>query len=236
VKRVWSRREFVLATAAGTAAVTVKRSLAPAAVVVFQGDSVTASARDRTIAAPNDPAALGAGYPLLIAASILQGAARLAWQFFNRAVGGDKVPDLVSRWDADTLALNPNVVSVLIGVNDYWHRQRGYTGTVADYETQYGTLLGATRRARPSVALVVLEPFVLRCGEVDGSWFPEFDERRAAAARVAERVGAAFVPLQAAFDAAAARTGPEHWAPDGVHPSPAGHALIAERWRVVVGA
>jgi lysophospholipase L1-like esterase len=48
-------------------------------------------------------------------------------------------------------------------------------------------------------------------------------------------VGARFVPLQAAFDARAAETGPEAWAKDGVHPTPAGHALIAQQWRAVVG-
>jgi lysophospholipase L1-like esterase len=52
---------------------------------------------------------------------------------------------------------------------------------------------------------------------------------------VAQTAGATFVPLQAAFDAAAARGGPAHWLADGVHPTPAGHALIAERWRTAVG-
>ena len=97
-----------------------------------------------------------------------------------------------------------------------------------------GVLIMA-RAALPNVTLVVLEPFVLRTGAVDAGWFPEFDERRAAAARVATAVGARFVPLQAVFDARAAESGPETWAKDGVHPTPAGHAVIAQQWRAVVG-
>ena len=147
-------------------------------------------------------------------------------------MSGDKVPDLASRWATDTLALQPDVLSILVGVNDFWHKlSKGYSGTVQQYEDQYVALLDETRRALPRVRLLVLEPFVLRCGAVDERWFPEFDERRSAARRVAQHAGASFVPLQAAFDELAKKGAPQYWAADGVHPTPAGHAVIAEQWR-----
>src|SRR5438445_604090 len=155
-----------------------------------------------------------------------------ALRFYNRGVSGDKVPDLTSRWATDTLPLEPDVLSILVGVNDFWHKlSKGYTGTVQQYEDQYVALLEQTRRALPRVRVLVLEPFVLRCGAVDEHWFPEFDERRAAARRVAQRAGASFVPLQAVFDDLSRRATPQYWAADGVHPTPAGHALLAEQWR-----
>jgi lysophospholipase L1-like esterase len=232
---VVDRRTMLRATAAGLAGLTLGATFPTTTTVVFHGDSITAAGRDGRTGGPNDATGLGAGYPFLIAAPVLQHAARDAWRFFNRARDGAKVPDLASHWAADVLALRPDILSVLVGVNDYWHRRRGYTGTAADYETGLTDLLRSTRRALPAVRLLVLEPFVLRCGAVDASWFPAFDERRAAAARSAEQARATFVPLQQAFDQAAARTGAAYWAPDGVHPTPAGHALIAERWREVVG-
>ena len=110
-------------------------------VVLFQGDSITDSGRNRTIAGPNVAAALGTGYPLLVASSMLR-ESDSPWRFFNRGVSGDKIPDLQARWSADTLALEPDVLSVLVGVNDFWHKRlKGYTGTVADYEAQYVDLL-----------------------------------------------------------------------------------------------
>ena len=136
------------------------------------------------------------------------------------------------RIEADTVALAPHVLSMLVGVNDFWHKlTHGYTGTVEDYENRYTALLEATRHALPRARLLVLEPFVLRCGAVDDRWFPEFDARRAAAARVARHAGVVFVPLQKVFDDLSRRAPPEYWAADGVHPTPAGHAVIAERWR-----
>ena len=93
-----------------------------------------------------------------------------------------------------------------------------------------------TRDALPRLNLIICEPFVLRCGAVNEKWFPEFDERRAAAARVAKGAGALWVPFQSMFDkAVAAGTKPEYWAADGVHPSVAGHALMAKTWREVAG-
>ncbi|HYT99710.1 MAG TPA: SGNH/GDSL hydrolase family protein [Gemmatimonadales bacterium] len=235
-----SRRDFVatagaLAGAALLPAATGDRTSSPPAdgtVVLFQGDSITDGGRDRGVADANAPRALGAGYPLLVASAALAAHPDRGLRFYNRGVSGNKVPDLEQRWADDTVALKPDVLSILVGVNDFWHKLgRGYTGTVQDYESQYAALLEETRRALPDVRLIVLEPFVLRCGAVDDRWFPEFDERRAAAQRVAQHARAAFVPLQRVFDDMARRAAPQYWAADGVHPTPAGHAVISEHWR-----
>ena len=233
-----SRREFLLAaTSAAALACAGRRSGAPSgSVVVFQGDSITDGGRDRAVLDPNNEAAFGSSYATLLMRELRAAHPEVPWRFYNRGISGNKLPDLQARWATDTIALRPDILSILAGVNDYWHTKSfGYTGTTADYERQYQTLLTETRTALPNVTLVVLEPFVLRVGAVDASWFPAFDERRAAAARVATAVGARFVALQAAFDARAAQTGAEALAKDGVHPTPAGHALIAQRWRAVVG-
>lgn len=232
---LWTRRDVVKTGLAAGAALWHIPSPPAAAVVVFQGDSVTDCGRNRAVADPNAAGPLGTGYPLLVASTELAAHPQSGLKFYNRGISGNKIPDLGQRWAADTIALQPDVLSILIGVNDFWHtKTHGYKGTVADYETGYAALLQATRQALPSVRLVVIEPFVLRCGAVDASWFPEFDERRAAAARVARRVGATFVPMQARFTALASRGTPEYWAADGVHPTAAGHGLIAERWRHAV--
>ena len=239
-----TRRDFVaLAAAASIGARSAASSLdalphgpPPAGpVVLFQGDSVTDCGRDRTDQAPNSTSALGTGYPLLIASTLLMSQPARGWQCFNRGTSGDKVPDLSARWAVDTLGLKPSVLSVLVGVNDYWRRRtHGYKGTLHDYESALTALLDSTRKALPSIRLVVVEPFVLRTGAVDATWFPDFADRQAAAARVAQRVGATFVTLQATFDTLASTPGPAYWASDGVHPTAAGHAVIAERWRASV--
>lgn len=236
-----TRRDFLAATAAlvGSARWPVAAAAGPpptpvpeGTVVLFQGDSVTDCGRNRAAVEANAAGALGSGYPLLVAAAALAAHPDRSLRFYNRGVSGNKVPDLQQRWDADTIALQPDVLSILIGVNDFWHKLgNGYTGTVQDYEDQYSALLAQTRQALPHVRLIVLEPFVLRCGAVDDRWFPEFDARRAAAARVAARARATFVGLQSVFDQNARAVPPQYWAADGVHPTPAGHAVIAEQWR-----
>lgn len=200
-------------------------------VVLFQGDSITDAGRDRTVAGPNVAAGLGTGYPLLIAARALAEQPMRDLSFYNRGVSGNTVPDLQARWQADTLDLQPDIVSIFIGVNDYWHTLMGtYKGTVDDYEAGYTALLRDTAAALPHAQLVVLEPFVLRCGVVTDAWFPEFDRRRAAARRVAKTVRATFVELQSPFDRLSQRVTPQHWSKDGVHPTPAGHNVIAQAW------
>ncbi|HID21045.1 MAG TPA: lipolytic protein G-D-S-L family [Planctomycetaceae bacterium] len=211
-------------------------SLKEGAVILFQGDSITDAGRIRKAKGPNDLAGLGRGYPLLLAGALLSEYPQKQLQIFNRGISGNKVPDLDRRWEKDTLALKPDVLSILIGVNDIWHKLSGrYNGTVEDYETGYRALLKRTLEALPDVRIVICEPFVLRCGAVDDRWFPEFDQRRAVAKRVADELGLLFVPFQTMFDQATQKAPPAYWAHDGVHPSIAGHALMAKTWRDVVG-
>ena len=202
--------------------------------VLFQGDSITDAGRSRQPAhadTPNEARGLGRGYASFAAASILTTAAPEDVRVFNRGISGNKVFQLAQRWQEDCLDLQPDIVSVLIGVNDIWHTRNGnYDGTPAIYERDYDTLLQRTRDALPGVQLVVCEPFVLMCGAVDDSWFPEFDKYRAASRRVAAKHGAVFIPFHSMFTEALAHHPAEHWARDGVHPTRAGAALMAKTW------
>jgi lysophospholipase L1-like esterase len=179
----------------------------------------------------NKQPGLGTGYAWLAAAELLIDRQDDALTFYNRGVSGNKVYQLAERWKEDCLELKPNVLSILIGVNDLWHKLNGkYEGTLEIYERDYKELFERTRKALPRVKLVICEPFVLRCGAVDEKWFPEFDAYRATAKKVAKHFRATFVPFQAMFDEAVKYAPPEHWAKDGVHPTPAGAALMAHLW------
>jgi lysophospholipase L1-like esterase len=204
--------------------------------ILFQGDSITDAGRDRGSRQRNDPVAMGRGYAYLAMCRLLADRPGSGLCVYNRGISGNRVPDLSARWSDDCVALQPDVLSILIGVNDLWHKMEGRSsGTVAEYESGYAELLEQTRRALPKTALVLCEPFALRCGAVTERWFPEFDERRAVAARLAQRSGAAFVPFQDIFERAVlAGAPPEYWAADGVHPTPQGHQLMADAWLAAV--
>jgi lysophospholipase L1-like esterase len=204
-------------------------------VILFQGDSITDVGRNRSSTGANNAGALGGGYPLIAASHMMRAHPDSGLQIFNRGVSGDKVPQLQARWDADTTALQPDILSILVGVNDLWHKLNGNSnGTVAEFESQYNDLLDGTKKLFPNVRLIILEPFVLMTGSVNEKWFPEFDQRRDAAARVAKRAGATFIPLQSMFTQLAKSAPASYWLADGVHPTIAGHAAIADRWRETV--
>jgi len=241
-----TRRTFVAGAAAVAAAhherlineVLGRRTTrqSPGGVLLFQGDSITDCGRNRRSTAANDPGGLGTGYPLLLASEVRNRRTDRDYQVYNRGVSGNTVEDLRARWNTDTLALKPSVLSILIGVNDIWHTRGGtYNGTVEKYEAGYDALLADTRDALPPVWLIVMEPFVLRTGAVSDDWFPEFDRYRAVAKRVAERHKATFVPLHDMFQDLARKAPSSYWLGDGVHPTLAGHAAIADEWLARTG-
>ena len=212
------------------------QKLAEGSVILFQGDSITDARRNRKENAANNPRGLGMGYPMMIAGGLMRDHPTSKLKIYNRGISGNKVPDLDARWQEDCIDLKPAIVSILIGVNDIWHKLNGrYDGTVQVYETGLRKLLARTAEALPQTRIVICEPFVLRCGAVNDSWFPEFDQRRAACKKVAQTLSLDFVPFQTMFDEATTDVPPNYWAADGVHPTMAGHALMAQKWREIVG-
>ena len=193
--------------------------------ILLTGDSITDWGRDRT-----DPTSLGHGYAGIVAA--LAGARRpdLGLTFLNRGVGGDTSAMLRARWEQDAVALAPTVVSVLVGINDTWRRYDGGLPTSADeYEENLRAIVGTAER------LVLVEPFLVPVTQGQHGWREDLDPRIAVVRRIATERQAVLVPADGLFAAAAARTGAATWAFDGVHPTPAGHGLLAEAWLDAVG-
>jgi lysophospholipase L1-like esterase len=215
-----------------------KRLLEPGNTIVFQGDSITDAGRNRKRQDEvNSSKAFGTGYAWFTASQLLVSQPQANYKTYNRGISGNKVYQLAERWQADCLDLKPDVLSILIGVNDYWHKKKhNYDGTVEKYETDFRSLVKSTKEALPNVRLVICEPFLLECGNVTPDWLPEFAPYQEAAQRVARESGAVFVPFQAMFTVATKVAPPEVWAADGVHPSPSGAVLMAQAWLEAVGA
>ncbi|MGW9114885.1 SGNH/GDSL hydrolase family protein [Microbacterium sp. NPDC055683] len=193
--------------------------MTPLPRIVLIGDSITDAGRDRS-----DRGSLGTGYAALIA-DALAGEAEVV----NVGISGDRAVDLEARWTDDVDALEPAVLSVYVGVNDTWRRfDRGDATSAEDFEATYRRLLSSD--AARSARLVLVEPFLLPVRAEQEEWRGDLDAKRDVVARLAGEAGAAFVPLHAILSAEAAHVGPAALAADGVHPTPAGAALIARAW------
>ena len=201
-------------------------------VILFQGDSITDAGRDKDVKTPNTSPMMGSGYAILAAGELLFRHAEKNLTIYNKGISGNKVHQLAERWDVDCIKLKPNVLSILIGVNDFWHtKTSGYQATVKTYEADYRALLNRTVAALPGVKLIIGEPFaVTGIRAVDDSWYPEFDKYRQAAQKLADEFKAVFIPYQKVFDEAQKRAPGVYWTHDGVHASLAGASLMANAW------
>ncbi|WP_328478172.1 GDSL-type esterase/lipase family protein [Actinoplanes sp. NBC_00393] len=182
--------------------------------VLCTGDSITDCGRRE------DPDHLGYGY---VRRLTVPGA-----RIVNTGIGGDLSADLAARWDRDVLAHSPDVLSVLIGINDVWRRYDG-AGQVTTAAEFAANLRGSLSRLQPGVRLILIEPFVLPVTEEQQRWEAEdLGEKRATVRELATEFGAAFLPAQQILTAAAAREGAAAIAADGVHPTDRGHELLAQ--------
>ncbi len=205
-------------------------------VILFQGDSITDAGRNKEETSFNTTKALGNGYAFMASSQLLYKHADKDLKIYNKGISGNKVYQLAERWDADCISLKPDVLSILIGVNDYWHMRNGkYDGTVETYRKDFHALLERTKKELPNVKLIIGEPFAVKgTSAVDDSWFPALGEYQAAAKQLAETFGAAFIPYQSIFTKAEKMAPGVYWTGDGVHPSVAGAQLMAQSWLEMV--
>jgi acyl-CoA thioesterase-1 len=200
-------------------------------VVLFQGDSITDAGRNR-----NDPNALGCGYVMMASGWFSARHAGKNVRFINRGISGNRVVDLEQRWKRDCLDLAPNWVSIMIGINDTWRAfDRNDPTATSAYEKSYRAILAAARDTL-GARFILMEPFVLPVPEDRRAWRPDLDPRIEVVHALAEEFKAILVPMDRIFAEAATKREPAYWAPDGVHPTPAGHALLAQSWLAAVEA
>lgn len=198
--------------------------------ILFQGDSITDCGRRQ------DERGLGDGYVSLVAAGLLGRFARKDITIMNRGISGNRARDLRARWEQDCLELKPDIVSVLIGINDTWRRYDSDDPTAAEaFREDYTNILEATRETL-GVPTVLCEPFLLPFPGDRVVWREDLDPKIAIVRDLARTLATVLVPLDGIFAAASVERECSHWTRDGVHPTAAGHGLISENWmRCVFG-
>ncbi|MBQ6863409.1 MAG: SGNH/GDSL hydrolase family protein [Clostridia bacterium] len=196
--------------------------------ILFQGDSITDVGRSRS----NDNER-GLGYPHLVCARLgLDNPEE--YNFINRGISGNRIVDLYARIKCDFINLQPDFLSILIGINDVWHEIGNQNGVSAEkFEKVYSMLIEEIKEACPDIKIMLMEPFVLPGPATVEHWeyFESETKLRAEAVkRIAEKYDLAFLPLQNLLDEACEKAPAVYWLADGVHPTAFGHELIAREW------
>jgi len=202
---------------------------------LFQGDSITDGGRSYNLDWNH---VYGQDYAYMITGRLNYDYPGNDYKIFNRGISGNTVNDLAARWQKDTMDIKPDLLSILVGINDvYAVVVKGEKITADDFRNSYDALLSQTTQALPEVKLVICEPFILPVGMVKNNpvpWTTEVQKRQPIVKDLATKYNAVFVPLQEAFDKAATKAPADHWIWDGIHPMPAGHELIAREWLKIV--
>jgi lysophospholipase L1-like esterase len=197
--------------------------------LLFIGDSITDCGRRELPYAP-----LGCGY-VNFAANFLQAKLpHLNLNIQNRGIGGDTTRDLKNRCQQDCLDLKPDIVSIMIGINDLWRKyaelpEKKQTHVPpAEYETNLRDLLSQIYDTCVS-QLILMEPFMF-CDDTTNPMLCDLPAYIEIVHKTAEEFGAWLVPVHTNYTNLKNKRPAEHWADDMVHPSPWAHAWIAKQW------
>ncbi|GAA0357517.1 SGNH/GDSL hydrolase family protein [Alkalibacterium iburiense] len=197
--------------------------------LLFIGDSITDVGRNR-----EDYGSLGHGFPLMIAAYLQAMYPEKRLTFLNRGIGGDRLIDLKNRWEDDCLDLNPDIVTILIGINDTWrnpHPEKKVSEEkLNEFEADYRYLLKSLLQ-RTDAKVILMEPFVLPYPKDRIVWREDLDHRIQIVRKMAREYQTELIPLDGLLNAAGIKNGFSYYTgEDGVHPTDAGHGTIAKYW------
>jgi acyl-CoA thioesterase I len=197
-----------------------KLSLADNSTILFQGDSITDAERRG-----NQNESLGDGYVMMIASWLSASYPEHRMKFINRGISGNRVSDLRHRWKKDCLDLRPNIVSILVGVNDlglpFWKSST----SMKSFQADYTNILEQTQQLKCQI--VLLEPFLVYAKD---NFLEELHKKIDIVRKLAHEFDTKLIPLNSIFMKACLKREPSFWSLDGVHPTLAGHALIAQSW------
>jgi lysophospholipase L1-like esterase len=198
--------------------------------LLFFGDSITDATRNREETL--NSSSYGYGFVIQIAGRIIPENPTL-YSIINEGISGNRITDLYARIKNSVWNKEPDVLTILIGVNDIWHEINYQNGVdIERYKKLYDILLEDTKKRLPNVKIVLMEPFVLRGSATIENFdrFLEVKDYAKVVKELAKKHEVHFIPLQDKFDKKAEEFGPEYYLWDGVHPSVAGATLIAEAW------
>jgi len=202
--------------------------LKAADTIVFIGDSITDAERHRQTYKP-----LGFGYVHFAGNLLWAKHTELNLSIVNTGVSGDTIRDMECRWEKDCIAHRPNVVSILVGINDVWQlaMEPEMAETAAglnEYEVTLNELLSRTRE-QCNCQFVLMEPFMF-CRDQDNAVLKTLKPYIEVVNRLAAKYDAVLVPLQHEIDSRIAEIPSQKWSADMVHPYLWAHAWIALRW------
>ena len=189
--------------------------------ILFQGDSITDAGRNR--ANIHD---LGQGYAKYAAPLIQKAMPDTEFEFVDLGISGNRSDDILARSQADVVDIDPDIISILIGINDVWHRHsHGREMTDEQFEANYRALLERIRQ-ETHAKILILCPFLLPSSDKE-SWRDEVERIAAIVRRLASEYADAYLPLDEKFaEALPTAPTPMHYSVDGVHPNAAGAEFI----------
>lgn len=208
--------------------------------ILFQGDSITDGLREKN----RDRAwdlnhQMGHGYAFLVNARWGAQYPERRFAFINRGISGNRIADLYGRWQEDTVNLRPDVLSILVGINDVGFTMWEQSGSGPErFGRIYQLLLDEARAANPALLPVLMEPFVMPVGDRKDTyqdWLSLLRPLQEQTRLIAERNGAIFIPLQERFERLCQVREASYWVWDGIHPTVSGHQVIADAWMEAVG-
>ena len=189
--------------------------------ILFQGDSITDAGRDRS-----DSHNLGNGYPKYAAEAIRNAFPDTAFEFVNLGISGHRAENLRDRWQADAIDIRPDVISILIGINDTWHRAAGKNWMPHEYfEECYRDILTQIRE-KTNAKIIIMEQFLLPVADKE-DFHVDLDPKIQITRKLAREFADVFIPLDGLFAAACVEEDHTEFSADGVHPNEKGARFIA---------
>ena len=187
-------------------------------IVLFQGDSVTDWHRDR-----DDIQSMGNSY----VKEMYEYLSRFNIQVINKGIAGNKVNNLIERFDEDFKEVNPDYVFILIGVNDTWHDYPNQKST-EKFEEEYELLITKIKEEM-NIPIILLEPFIIGYNKEIICMSKDLEDKILSIKKLSNKYNLEYISFKEEFDSVLTKENYLEYTIEGIHLLDKGYKIMSDK-------
>lgn len=152
-----------------------------------------------------------------------------AYRIINSGYNGYRAEDLLRRWNRICLSKQPDLVTLLVGVNEAGAAMEGMVTEPEVFERTYERLITEVLD-NTRADMILMEPFLFRCPAYLITWRTYFDPLLPVISHLAEKYSLPLIRLDRPLGELADRLGVDQVTVDGIHLTETGNRFLAEQW------
>lgn len=148
-------------------------------------------------------------------------------QVINKGIAGNKVNNLIERFEQDFKEVKPDYIFILIGVNDTWHDYPNQKST-EKFEEEYELLI-AKIKEEMNIPIILLEPFIIGYNKEIICMSKDLEDKILSIKKLSNKYNLEYISFKEEFDSVLTKENYLEYTIEGIHLLDKGYKIMSDK-------